>query len=47
LVETKAEDLILDRAKTETVGFLVVGDPFGFVTFTFLTFIEQQHIPIL
>jgi diphthine synthase len=32
LVETKAEDLILEQAKTGIVGFLVVGDPFGATT---------------
>lgn len=31
LVETGIEEIIFEKAKTENVAFLVVGDPFGYL----------------
>ncbi|KAL0491407.1 diphthine methyl ester synthase [Acrasis kona] len=46
LVETKAEELILERAKKETVGFLVVGDPFGRATTHSDIVVRARHMNI-
>lgn len=38
MVETQA-DIILEAAKTQNVSFLVVGDPFGYVILSLLSYL--------